>query len=103
MRELLGGSIRRALAVSTGRLCGRALVHSVTLPQAGDVVWTPTKAKHGLPGRAPYEPASQDLWQLLAVLGSLGLLADWILCGRKQSGAAAATHTIGRTPRRKAS
>ena len=81
----------------------RELVYSLTLPQPGEAVWTPTKAKHGLPGRAPYEPASKDLWQLLAILGSLGLLADWILYGRKQSGAAAATHTIGRAPWRKAS
>ena len=81
----------------------RELVYSLTLPQPGDVVWTPAAAKHGLPGRAPLEPASRDIWQWLAVLACMGLLADWILYGRKQSGAAAATHSIGRIPWRKAS
>ncbi len=81
----------------------RELVYSLTLPQPGDLVWTAASAKHGLPGRSPAQPASTDIWQWLALLGSLGLLADWILFGRKQSGAAAATHTLHRLPWRKAS
>lgn len=81
----------------------RELVYSLTLPQAGDVVWKPSNAKHGLPGRAPTEPASRDIWQWLAVLGGLGLVADWILYGRKQGGAAAPTHTARGVLWRKAS
>jgi hypothetical protein len=81
----------------------RELVYSLTLPQPGDVVWTPTKAKHGLPPRAPLEAAATDIWQWLALLGGLGLLTDWILYGRMQKGAAAAAHTIRRAPWRKAS
>jgi hypothetical protein len=81
----------------------RELVYSLTLPQPGDVVWKPANAKRGLPSRAPLEPASRDIWQWLALLGGLGLLADWVLFGRMQRGAAAATHTIRRAPWRKAS
>jgi len=67
------------------------LVYSMTLPQPGDVLWSPTAAKHGLPGRGPSEPASRDIWQWLAIAGGLGLLADWILYGRKRSTAPAST------------
>jgi hypothetical protein len=69
----------------------RELVYSMTLPQPGDVLWTPTIAKRGLPGRGPSEPASRDIWQWLAIAGGLGLLADWILYGRKRSAAPAST------------
>ena len=60
----------------------RELVYSLTLPQPGDVVWMPAKAKRGLPGRAPVGSASRDIWQWLALLGAAGLLTDWILFGR---------------------
>ena len=65
----------------------RELVYSMTLPQPGDMVWKPANAKRGLPGRGPSEPASRDIWQWLALAGGLGLLADWILFGRKRSAA----------------
>jgi hypothetical protein len=81
----------------------RELVYSLTLPQPGDIVWTASSAKHGLPGRSPAQPASTDIWPWLALLGSLGLLIDWILFGRQQRGAAAATHTLHRSLWRKAS
>ena len=64
----------------------RELVYSLTLPQPGDVVWTPAHAKRGLPGRAPLEAASRDIWPWLALLGAAGLLADWILFGRMRGG-----------------
>ena len=67
----------------------RELVYSMTLPQPGDVIWKPNNAKRGLPGRGPSEPASRDIWQWLAIAGALGLLADWILYGRKRSAAPA--------------
>jgi len=81
----------------------RELVYSLTLPQPGDVIWTPVKAKHGLTPRAPLEAAATDIWQWLAILGGLCLLADWIFFGRMQKGAAAAAHTIRRAIWRKAS
>ena len=81
----------------------RELVYSLTLPQPGDIVWTGSSAKHGLPGRSPAQPASTDIWPWLALLGSVGLLTDWMLFGRKQGGAAAAPHTLHRLPWRKAS
>jgi hypothetical protein len=80
----------------------RELVYSMTLPQPGDVIWKPTNAKHGLPGRGPSEPASRDIWQGLAIAGALGLLADWILYGRKRR-AAPAADTARSVPWRKAS
>ena len=81
----------------------RELVYSLTLPQPGDVLWKPSTTRVGLPGRAPSEPASRDIWQWLAILGALGLAADWILYGRMQRGAAAAMHTIRGALWRKAS
>jgi hypothetical protein len=80
----------------------RELVYSMTLPQPGETLWTPGNAKHGLPGRGPSEPASRDIWQWLAIAGGLGLLADWILYGRKRS-AAAASAAASSVPWRKAS
>jgi hypothetical protein len=81
----------------------RELVYSLTLPQPGDIVWTAASAKHGLPGRSPAQPASTDIWPWLALLGSFGFLTDWILFGRKQSGAPTAMHAPSRLPWRKAS
>jgi hypothetical protein len=63
----------------------RELVYSLTLPQPGDFVWKPASGKRGLPGRGPSEPASRDIWQWLALLGGLGLLADWMLYGRMRT------------------
>ena len=80
----------------------RELVYSMTLPQPGDVVWKPTSAKRGLPGRSPSEPASRDIWQWLAIAGALGLAADWMLYGRKRS-TAPASNTARGMPWRKAS
>jgi hypothetical protein len=66
----------------------RELVYSLTLPQPGDTVWRPSTeevrqgVKLGLPGRAPIGPTSRDLWHWLALAGTAGLLADWILYGR---------------------
>jgi hypothetical protein len=81
----------------------RELVYSLTLPQPGDVVWKPSNAKFGLPGRAPAEPAARDIWQWLAMLGAAGLIADWILYGRMQRRAATATRSAREASLRKAS
>jgi hypothetical protein len=60
----------------------RELVYSLTLPQAGDLVWKPTGVKTGIPRRTDFTPASRDIWQWLAVLGAIGLALDWFLFGR---------------------
>lgn len=62
----------------------RELVYSLTLPQAGDAVWNPAGARHGIPSGMPSEPSARDLWQWLALLGGAGLLADWMLFGRRR-------------------
>ncbi|HEX6897303.1 MAG TPA: hypothetical protein VF146_18615, partial [Bryobacteraceae bacterium] len=81
----------------------RELVYSLTLPQPGDVVWQAASARHGMPGRAPYEPAARDIWQWLALLAAAGLIADWILFGRLRKGWLSATQILPRLPWRKAS
>ncbi len=81
----------------------REMVYSLTLPQPGDVVWKPSSGKRGLPGRGPSEPSSRDIWQWLALLGGLGLLADWILFGRMRTRYVAPTQTERRPVWRKAS
>ncbi len=81
----------------------RELVYSLTLPQPGDVVWKPASVRHGMPGRAPYEPSARDIWQWLAVLAAAGLVADWMLFGRMRRGWVAATQIVPRLPWRKAS
>ena len=60
----------------------REFVFSLTLPQAGDVLWRPSNARTGVPRRLPFQPNSRDIWQWLALLGGLGILADWLLFGR---------------------
>ncbi len=67
----------------------REMVYSLTLPQAGDTIWNPVSARHGIPSSFPSEPASRDLWQWLALLGGAGLFADWMLFGRRRRRAAA--------------
>jgi hypothetical protein len=65
--------------VSTG---GREIVYSLTLPEAGDLVWKPTGVRTGIPRRADLTPGPRDLWPWLALLGALGLAIDWYLFGR---------------------
>jgi hypothetical protein len=65
--------------ISTG---GREIVYSLTLPQAGDIVWKPTGVRTGIPRRADLTPGARDLWQWLAVFGALGFAIDWYLFGR---------------------
>jgi von Willebrand factor type A domain len=72
----------------------RELVYSLTLPQPGDTVWQPSNVKVGLPGRAPAGPISRDIWQWLAIAGAAGLLVDWILFGRFDRRARAASGTL---------
>jgi hypothetical protein len=66
----------------------REQVYSLTLPEVGDVPWQPPAAV--LRGVPPRRAAilSRDLWPLLAMLGALGLAAEWLLFGRTKREAA---------------
>jgi hypothetical protein len=67
------------------------------------VLWQPARAKQGLPGRPSPEPASRDLWPWLAAAGALGLLADWLLFGRRGVARVSSAQPTGRKLWRKAS
>ena len=61
----------------------RETVYSLTLPELWDSKWeVPAAAKHGVPPLLEAVAVSRDLWQLLAILGGLGLLVEWLLFGR---------------------
>ncbi len=79
----------------------REFVYSLTLPQAGDVIWRPTGVRTGVPRKLPFQSNSRDIWQWLALLGGLGILADWLLFGRPVRRLARANPAA--TPWRKAS
>lgn len=56
-------------------------VYSLTLPEVGAAAWEPPKsAARGIPA-ALAGAFSRDIWQWLALLGGLGLLAEWLLYG----------------------
>lgn len=66
--------------VTTG---DRDMVYSLTLPEVASAVWEPpASARRGVPRRVPAPVASRDVWQVLALLGGAGLLAEWLLFGR---------------------
>jgi hypothetical protein len=57
---------------------------SVVLPDVAPFAWTPpASAAIGLPSLFRQTPGAVDLWPLLAVLGALGLLLEWMLFGRR--------------------
>lgn len=62
----------------------RDRVLSLTLPDVAEVEWKPTEVSTGLPAARSFGPTSTDLWRWLAVLGGLGLLAEWLLFGRRR-------------------
>ncbi len=63
----------------------RETVYSLTLPQLWDAKWAvPASVKRGLPGFRRGTAFSRDLWEVLALLGGLGLLAEWLLFGRAE-------------------
>jgi hypothetical protein len=63
---------------------GREQVFSLSLPEIADQTWTPPSGvRRGMPG--VFERAvARDLWQILAVLGALGLLYEWWKYGRRR-------------------
>ena len=61
----------------------REMVYSLTLPDVADTEWkAPATALKGVPRAALGDAAPTDVWPWLALLGGIGLLADWILFGR---------------------
>jgi hypothetical protein len=61
----------------------RETVYSLTLPELWDSRWdVPANSKRGVPPLREAVTVSRDLWQLLAILGGLGLLVEWLLFGR---------------------
>ncbi|HXP84991.1 MAG TPA: VWA domain-containing protein [Bryobacteraceae bacterium] len=64
----------------------REMVYSLTLPDVAETVWQiPAGVRRGVPRAAPVSAAATDVWPWLAVLGGLGLLADWLLFGRSRA------------------
>jgi len=64
----------------------REMVYSLTLPDVGDAVWrVPASVHKGVPRAVLGDAAPRDLWPWLAILGGLGLLADWLLYGRSRA------------------
>lgn len=65
---------------------GRERVVSATLPDVGAFEWKPSSnTAAGLPTRSRLTPGALDLWRWLAVLGALGLFAEWMLFGRQRA------------------
>jgi hypothetical protein len=63
---------------------GSERVHSLSLPEVGDKIWEPPKsARRGIPSGLA-QAFSRDIWQILAVLGGVGLVLEWLLYGRKR-------------------
>jgi hypothetical protein len=63
----------------------RELVYSLTLPDVAAAAWEPpANVLKGVPRAALADAAPTDVWPWLALLGGLGLLADWILFGRSR-------------------
>jgi hypothetical protein len=81
----------------------RELVYSLTLAQPGEVVWNPANVRTGFPARMPGDPSGRDIWQWLAILAAIALVADWIVFGRMRGRIFAAMAPLRRIPWRKAS
>ncbi|MGH9659402.1 MAG: vWA domain-containing protein [Bryobacteraceae bacterium] len=65
----------------------REIVYSLTLPELGEAKWNPPAGvKRGVPGLRETAGGAADLWPLLACLGGLGLLAEWIVFGSARRG-----------------
>jgi hypothetical protein len=86
----------------------RETVFSLTLPDVGDVTWRPpADVARGVRRGIVESSSAPNPWPWLALAGGLGLLADWLLYGRKQivrlKPRAASPSLVERLRRRKAS
>ncbi len=62
----------------------RELVYSLTLPEVGEAVWDPPAgARRGVPAAVTRAATSRELWRLLALLGGLILLLEWLWYGQR--------------------
>jgi hypothetical protein len=65
----------------------REYVYSLTLPELWDTKWQPPAgALKGIPHFAAVGDNFFELWPWLALLGAVGLLAEWLLYGRFRRG-----------------
>jgi hypothetical protein len=63
---------------------GREQVYSLALPEVADKAWNPpAQVRRGVPGFAE-RAVSRDLWQILATLGTFGLVAEWLIFARRR-------------------
>jgi len=86
----------------------RETIYSLTLPDVGDVTWRPpADVARGVRRGLVESSSAPNPWPWLALAGGLGLLADWLLYGRKQivrlKPRAASLSLVERLRRRKAS
>ncbi|MFN7934129.1 MAG: BatA and WFA domain-containing protein [Bryobacteraceae bacterium] len=87
----------------------RDVVYSMTLPEIGEAKWEPPKTvRAGFAGVGGVESAARDVWQWLAVLAGLLLIAEWVLFGMGAATAATTQKILPflkktESPRRKAS
>ncbi|MGD1072909.1 MAG: VWA domain-containing protein [Bryobacteraceae bacterium] len=57
-------------------------VYSLTLPELGEVKWTPpANARHGIPAWTDTIRRSHVLWPYLAIMGVALLIAEWVIYG----------------------
>ncbi|HEV8413521.1 MAG TPA: VWA domain-containing protein [Bryobacteraceae bacterium] len=64
----------------------REAVYSLALPDVGEAAWrVPASVSKGIPRALAANSAPRDLWPWLALLGGIGLLADWLLYGRSRA------------------
>ena len=78
---------------------GRQRILSLTLPDIAENHWTPPAGTaSGLPGSVGWKSNSVTLWQALAILGAIGLIAEWLLFGRRRRASPSVTRSrAGRT------
>jgi hypothetical protein len=63
----------------------RERILSLVLPEIATQDWNvPPTVAHGLPGFSTAGASAIDLWQMLACLGGLGLLLEWMLFGQQR-------------------
>jgi hypothetical protein len=63
----------------------RERILSLTVPGFGELHWKPpADAKRSIPRIGSFGRDALDVWKLLAVLGALGLLAEWFFFGKER-------------------
>lgn len=64
----------------------REMLYSLALPDLGDTTWkAPAGVRQGIPRGTPVSESTPQIWPWLALLGGIGLLADWLLYGRSRT------------------